>query len=252
MTACSTRLACALLAAATVSGCAGGGPLLHPAHTLRPGSASFAAGASGQIALRDLSDPQDNDERKLQEATVAPGVAPFVSGRLGIAGDNEAGLAYTGRAVRVDARHAFDLGGPALSIGLGGSLIFPQRPGRDDDELRLYGGGVDLPILIGVRSRSDLYALWAGPRVGLQLIQGDTAAPFVGEDPNEPTPEARDVDGKHIYTGLVLGMRAGFRHLHVALEIDASYHHAWGTLGDQARAIDQVSITPAGALVLSF
>jgi hypothetical protein len=154
--------------------------------------------------------------------------------------------------VRVDARHAFDLGGPALSIGLGGSVIFPQRPGRDDDELRLYGGGVDLPILIGVRSRNDLYALWAGPRVGLQFLNGDTAEPFVGGDPNEPTPVARDVDGKHLYTGVVLGMRAGFRHLHVALEIDASYHHAWGSFGDQERTIDQLSITPAGALVLSF
>ncbi|MEJ7728620.1 MAG: hypothetical protein WKG00_05345 [Polyangiaceae bacterium] len=252
MTARATSLPWALLAAAALCGCAGGAPLLHPAHTLRPGTTSFAAGASGQIALRDPSNARDDDERRLHEISVAPGVAPFVSGRLGILGNNEAGLTYTGRAVRLDARHAFDLGGPALSIGLGGSLIFPQRPGRDDDELRLHGGGVDLPILLGVRSRNDLYALWAGPRVGLQLLSGDAAEPFVGDDPNEPTPPARDVDGKHLYTGLVLGMRAGFRHLHVALEIDASYHHAWGSFGDQERAIDQVSITPAGAVVLSF
>lgn len=251
MTDRSTSLAVALLAAA-LGGCAGGGPLLHPAHTLRDGQASFAAGASGQIAVRDAVGTGDDDQRRLQEYTVAPGVAPFVAGRLGIAGDNEAGVTYTGRAVRLDARHAFDLGGPALSFGLGGSLIVPQRPGRDDDENRLYGGGFDVPILIGVRTRSDLYALWAGPRVGFQLIGGDTAPPFAGEDPNQPSPQARDVDGKHIYTGLVFGLRAGFRHLHVALEIDANYHHAWGTLGDQERTLHQVSITPAGAVVLSF
>ena len=36
----------------------------------------------------------------------------------------------------------------------------------------MYGGGVDVPVLFGWRSTSDLYALWVGPRGGLEALGG--------------------------------------------------------------------------------
>src|SRR5688572_953389 len=64
-------------------GCGGGSPLLHPAHVNRPGVVSIGAGASGQIALRTLG-AEASDADQLQDATVAPGVAPWVGGRVGL------------------------------------------------------------------------------------------------------------------------------------------------------------------------
>jgi hypothetical protein len=240
-------LAIAIALAAT--GCGGGSPLLHPAHVNGPGVFSFGAGASGQMAVRDVGG-EASDTGQLQDATVAPGVAPWVAGRVGIRGSNEAGLTYTGRTVRLDARHAFDLGGPALSVGAGASAIFPQRPGYGDSKSRLYGGSLDVPVLFGVRTRSDLYALWFGPRAGFGVI-GGSFREVLPPQPNT-TAEFRDVEARHFHGGLVVGMRAGFRHLHVAIEVDGTYHHVEGALGGTDAAIDQVTVTPAGALVLTF
>jgi hypothetical protein len=38
----------------------------------------------------------------------------------------------------------------------------------------------------------------------------------------------------------------------VALEIDGAYHFAGGTIGERAVRIEQLSLTPAGALTVSF
>lgn len=217
---------------------------------LTPGKVSLGAGASGQLALRSVG-TENSDTVRLEQATVAPGVAPWVGGRAGIDGSNEAGLTYTGRAVRVDGRHAFEFGDMALSAGAGASAIFPQRPGRGDDETRLYGGGIDVPLLFGVRTRSDFYALWIGPRAGFSIMGGSVRAVDVVA-PGEEEADAREFDARHFHVGLVAGVRAGFRHLHVAVELDGAYHYAEGTLGDQSASIDQVTLTPAGALVLSF
>jgi hypothetical protein len=222
---------------------------LHPAHVLTPGTVSVGAGASGQFALRSVG-TDDSQNSRLEQATVAPGVAPWVGGRIGIEGSNEAGLTYTARAVRLDGRHAFELGDAAISVGVGANVIVPQRPGRDDSEARLYGGGFDVPLLFGFRTRSDLYAMWFGPRAGFSILGGSVRS----TEPVAPGAEqtALDFDARHFQVGLVAGVRAGFRHLHVAVELDGAYHYAEGTIGEDAASIDQVSLTPAGALVLTF
>jgi len=235
------------LLAGGLIGCGGGAPLLHPAHALPPGIVSMGGGMSGQVALRQS--PTAPNGARLQKVAVAPGIAPWVAGRAGLAGSNEAGLTYTARAVRLDARHAFDLEGPAISVGVGGSLVFPQRPGRGDDETRVRGGGFDVPILFGVRSRSDLYAIWIGPRGGLEFlggsVLGDTVDPSTGS-------QFVDISVRHFQIGGVAGLRAGFRHLHVVVELDGAYHHAEGTFGKTPVSVDQVTLTPAGALVVTF
>jgi hypothetical protein len=70
----------------------------------------------------------------------------------------------------------------------------------------------------------------------------------------------RDVHGRHFHVGAVLGVAAGFRHLHAAVELDGTFHHVTGTVGAGRGAggkeldveTDQVTLTPGGAVILSF
>src|SRR6202034_1952887 len=85
---------------------------------------------------------------------------------------NEAGLTYSGRDIRLDGRHAFSLGKPTLSVGLGVSAIIAHAPGSGSDPTGVYGAGVDIPVLLGVHSANDIYAFWFGPRAGFEYIAG--------------------------------------------------------------------------------
>ena len=241
---------CAFLAlplAAALTGCGGGGPLLHPAHVLRPGGVQAGAGLSGQIALRDLPSLSER-EGHLQRLSVAPGVAPWVGARVGLPSSNEAGLAYTGRSIRLDARHAFTLGATTLSVGLGASAIVARRVGEATDGSSAYGGGFDIPILLGLASKGDLYAFWIGPRAGLELLSGRLA---VGTGTGAAVTEV-EATGRHVFAGLVSGIRVGFRHVYVAVEVNAAYHRSDGTFGGKPAGFDQLTITPSGALQISF
>ncbi|AKT36159.1 hypothetical protein [Chondromyces crocatus] len=251
---------------ASTAGCAGGAPLLHPAHVLPEGEVSVAGGLSGTFLLdpRGASETSGtpgapdaepalgaSDHADFEHLTAASGIAPWVGGRVGLGGSNEAGLTYTGRTVRLDGRHAFDLGGPALSVGLGASAIMARRPGGDaPDGSSVYGGGLDIPVLLGFRSSGDVYALWLGPRVGFSLLRGSLSRGS-GTDPNQ-TPELIDVSARHLQLGFVLGLRAGFRHLHVAVEVGGAYHRADGELNGAALSLDQVALAPGGGLIITF
>lgn len=241
------------------AGCHGQGPLLHPAHVLHPGDVSLGAGVFGAMVVAGAQAdspgagsrgaPDGVVERTLSELTVAPGMAPWASARVGIEGENEAGLTYTGRALRLDGRHAFSLGKPTLSIGLGAAALFAEANDASGDGGGVYGGGVDVPILLGFRSDADIYALWFGPRVGIELLSGEVRLP----DPDRSrTAPLVDASGLHLQLGLVLGVRAGFRHVHVALEAGVTYHHAEGDLGGTSVAIDQATFAPGGALTATF
>jgi hypothetical protein len=206
-------------------------PRSAPASSTEPGSAEESAAAA-----------------LVEDLTVAPGIAPWVAGRIGIQGSNEAGLTYGGRSIRLDGRHAFTLGKPStLSVGLGGSVVVARRPGSGN-EGSVYGGGLDVPVLLGYTSTADIYSFWIGPRGGFEVLRGTLAlAPPPGGES-----VAEDVGARHGYVGLVAGARVGFRHVHVALELDATYHFADGERGSVSMTIDQFTLTPAGALILSF
>ncbi|MDI1444948.1 hypothetical protein [Polyangium sp. 6x1] len=238
------------LCALGLAGCGGGAPLLHPAHVLSPGKVTLGAGLSGQPVLAALPSAPGTDEAQaetvLQDRTIAPAVAPWVGGRAGIAGSNEAGLTYSGRAVRLDGRHAFTLSkSVALSLGLGGELILSGRPSAgNNDAGSLLGGGLDVPLLIGWKSTGELYSGWIGPRAGISWVRG--ALPSA--DPAKPLTLA----GEHVRVGMVAGLRLGFRHVHVALEVGGDWHTVSGSLGATDVSFDQFSLTPAGALIVGF
>lgn len=211
----------------------------------------MGAGLSGQPVLLALPHASQSDEGKaealLQERTVAPALAPWVSARIGITGANEAGLSYSGRAVRLDGRHAFQLTkSVSLSAGAGGELLLIGRPRAGaGSPTEVLGGGFDVPVLVGWNSTGGLYSAWIGPRAGLSWVSGEIPAGLVVEQDTE-------VRGQHLRVGLVAGLRAGFRHVHVALELGGDWHHVSGRLGGASVAFDQLSLTPAGGLVLSF
>jgi hypothetical protein len=211
-----------------------------------------AGGVAGRLVALDRSALTDQASGLLEDVAVAPGIAPFVGARVGIQGDNEAGLAYMGRSVRLDARHAFDLGDAwRLSVGAGGSALLPRPRGGDADLGSVYGGGGDLPILVGWSSDSDIYSVWVGPRGGFELLRGRILETELSAS-ESASAEFVDISGTHAFVGGVIGMRVGFRTIHVALELDLAYHRAWGTFGEREADIEQLGVAPASALALSF
>ncbi len=255
------------LLVAMTAGCGGGAPLLHPAHVLRPGVVSFGGGVSGQVALRPVprttaattpgpvtpvgsAGSAENEAGLASELAVAPAVAPWVAGRFGIEGNNEAGLTYTGRALRLDARHAFDLGATTISIGLGADALAARRP--DAPGGGVYGGGFDVPLLLGWRSQSDVYCGWIGPRGGLEILRGHVLDSELGPIGGADAATSLEAKLTHGHVGGVVGARVGFRHVHVAVEIDAAYHRVSATLGARSATLDQVTLTPSGAIVATF
>jgi hypothetical protein len=239
-----------LLAAA--GGCGGGVPLMHSAHVLSPGDTSFGAGASARVAVLEAESADDRPSRVMEDLGFGAGVAPVVLGRIGIEGGNEAGLTYAGRSIRIDGRHAFDLGNDwALSLGAGGSAVLPRRDvqGRED-AASAYGPGIDVPVLFGTHAGSGIYSLWLGPRVGFEYLRGNVDEGLI--DGTGLEGELLPLEGTHFWAGGVLGIRVGFRHVHVAIELDGAWHHGSGTVGTFNGSFDQVSLTPAGALLLHF
>lgn len=237
------------------AGCGGGVPLLHGAHVLPPGDTAFGAGASAQIGVLAADPGTGRPSRVFEDLGFGAGVAPVVTGRVGIEGQNEAGLTYTGRSIRLDGRHAFDIGNDwALSLGAGGSALVPRRDVEGGpegaDDASAYGPGFDIPILFGTHAGAGIYTLWAGPRLGFQHLTGAVDGALV--DPTARPGSSLPLEGTHFWAGGVMGVRVGFRHLHVALEVDAAWHHGQGTLGDERTSFDQVSIAPAGGLILTF
>jgi hypothetical protein len=240
-------------------------PLLHPVHALAPGKTAFAVGVSDRFALGDEKQELDYARERPAGALPAearygrgvvvalvegPAVAPYVSARLGIPGSNEAGLSYSGQALRADARHAFEWEHSALSAGLGFTgRGFGQSPldlpGTDMDRAR--GFGVDLPLLYGYRTDADLISIWAGLRGSLDHFSGnvslDGLRPFT-------------LSATRLAAGPVVGVAIGLPPLWVAAELEVDYAHVTGSLArPDARYdanVDGVSVRPAAALIAKF
>ena len=280
--------ALALLAEA----CGGATPLLHPAHTLAPGKVSFGAGASGTFLAGDAGSSLDEatavtssggpttdaDRKKVVEGTItsvlaAPGVAPWIGGRVGVAERTEAGVAYTGRWARLDARHAFEDRKLALSIGVA-ALALLAHPSSDPDEpggTTAYVAGVDasgangfgfqVPVLVGYRSDAEVVQAWGGivgtfeQAFGTVVLSNATSAP---PDPTDPDGGANEFElDAHRFSGAaVLGLAVGIQPIWVAVELTGRYFSLEGSLRDaglSARSeLTGLSLEPAGALLGRF
>jgi hypothetical protein len=263
-----------LLAAAT--GCAGGTPLLHPARTLERGDVRAAAGLSGEAVVGSLADDLHaarEDAAKnpnapgpagtnpvyakgaLVAAAVAPGLAPFVGARVGVGSGLEGGVGYTGRGARIDMRRGLDLNETVtLSIGAGVSGAFYGHqqggaiPGVDLGSL--HGYGADIPIVIGWESDGGLYRLWLGARAGYE----HAAIGTVTSEPKSSSLQSPPLtlSANRWWGGGLIGLAAGFRHVHVALELDVTYQSVSGSFNQTDVTVAGLSLVPATALWWSF
>jgi hypothetical protein len=261
---------------ASLAGCGGGSPLLHPARALPKGEVRATGGFSYAVAAGDLSsalagaqaisngpqelppEPGSTPEYArgaLVAAAAAPGLAPFAAARVGIGEGFEGGLAYTGRGARIDARKAFALTPRMdLSVGAGGSGAFYGRsPGaslRAVDLGYLRGGGFDVPVLLGWESEGGLYRVWGGARGGFEhaVVETPSTEP---RDPAFSTPVTRLTADRWQVGGLA-GVAAGFHPVHVALEVEVTYLTVSGVYNGTAGQVSGLSLTPAAALWVSF
>ncbi len=259
------------------SGCGGGLPLLHPAQTLAQGDIRAEGGFSGNIAVGDLAsavtqaeaDPSSTQGTPTNPgsdptfargaivlASAAPGVAPLVGARVGLGWQSEGGIVYTGRAIRIDVRRSFDLSEKwALSLGVGGSSVLYGH--QSDGVLpnvtlsQIHGWGADVPLLVGYRSSGDLYSFWLGARGGWEQVD-------ISDVTSEPksvtlgTPPV-GLSATRFWGGGLLGFAVGFRHVHVAMELDAAYQIINGSYNQTTvPQISGLTLAPATALWWDF
>ena len=274
----------ALVLASAVSflaGCGGAAPLLHPAHVLAAGDLRAEAGIAARAVVGNLGDSLKGATNEaasakalgqdpcatgcsttyaqgaLVAAAMAPDLSPVAGVRVGVGGGFEGGIMYTGRGARIDLRRSFPLGKRptawALSVGLGLDAAFEGRQNNglpDVDNANLFGFGADLPVLLGWKSAANLYYVWLGARFG---YEHDTIQPRNSEVvPPGGQSTAPQLVGDRFAVGGLLGLAIGFRHIHVALELEADYAAITGTFGGTTGKIDGLSLTPATAVWFDF
>lgn len=200
--------------------------------------------------------PAPTDPRYTRGVLVAvaegPALAPWVSARVGLPGTNEAGLSFTGQAVRADARHAFDWGATAFSAGLGvtgrgfGHSAL-DLPGADLN--RVNGFGLDLPLLYGYRTDADLISVWAGVRGAYDHWSGKVRLDADADS---------SLNATRLSAGPLVGFAVGVAPIYVAAELELDYSHVTGTVdraapsAPDAASINGWSLSPAGALIGKF
>ena len=264
-----------LAALASVTGCGGGAPLLHPARALGAGEVRVAGGLSANAvvgnASKDLTAARNQAASSsnipgaagtnptyakgaLVEAVLAPGIAPYISARAGIGHGAEGGITYTGRGGRVDVRITKDQrNGVTYSAGVGVSAAFyGTQQGETLPAVvlsQIHGYGADIPLLVGWSSASQVYQVWAGARAG---FEHDTIDDLTSEPGSNIGAEPIRLTGTRYSAGGLLGLAVGFRHLHVAMEIDASYVDVDGAYNGTHVTFGGVSLTPAAAILWTF
>jgi hypothetical protein len=226
------------------------------------GLSAATRNATNEAAANPGGGPSRGDvtyaEGALALASIGPGVAPIAGARVGLGAQFEGGIAYTGRAVRADVRRSFELSDAmAISIGVGGLATLYGRNESDtlpDVNLgRVHGWGADVPILIGYQSTGDLYMLWAGARAGWEHIDIDDLTDDAGAEPGEPPgPGPISLSATRFWGGGLLGAAVGFRHLHVAMELDVSYASVTGDYDATHAHVAGVTLAPAAALWWRF
>lgn len=255
--------------------CAGGAPLLHRARTMASGDMQLTTGVAANVAAGPLGDDlrrardeaardprvpgapgSDPDYAKgaLVAAAVAPGLSPVVAARVGVGAHFEGGLAYTGRAVRVDFRRSFDDGPWSLSLGLGLSAALSGRqtgaPLPNVDLPSMRGYGADIPILGGWESAGGLYSVYAGPRAGFEHV---TISTLTSEPKDPPLGGAPiHLEASRFHAGGVVGFATGFNHVHVALELGAGYQSVSGSYNGNDVTVSGLTLTPASAIWTTF
>jgi hypothetical protein len=247
--------------------------LLHPARTLPAWEVRAAGGMSANFVPSSLGTalnaaraesptpstkgaityPTDVTYAKgaLIAGLVSPGIAPYISARAGVGNQFELGLTYTGRAARIDLRRSWSWDKVSVSVGAGLSYLFYGDEGGASlpfiDLNSTQGFGADVPLLIGWESSARIFMAWAGVRGGFDHVGiSDT------DEIQFPMTLPSELSATRLYGGGLVGLAAGFRHVHVGLEFDASYQTVTGSFFSTHATVAGLTLVPAGALWIDF
>ncbi|MCS6900072.1 MAG: hypothetical protein RMJ98_08300 [Myxococcales bacterium] len=199
------------------------------------------------------STPEEYRRGALAVAALAPGVAPWVSARVGLGHESEGGVAYSGRALRVDGRYALRSGSGALSLGVGGQALLARREESGWEGLRgvelggVSGYGLDVPLVFGWRSEAGLLTAWVGLRGGYERQWGQ-----IGLDPDGSGRQLVNWSASRWWWGGLVGLRSGFRRVFVVMELDVASSSARASVEDAPVMLEGVTWTPSVALVGRF
>jgi hypothetical protein len=165
----------------------------------------------------------------------------------------EGGLSYTARAVRADVRRSFSFSRRwSVSVGVGGSAVLRGYQAADVvrgvDLSGLHGWGADLPVLVGYASEGDLYRVWLGARGGWEQVDLSLSA----SNSSTVGASADSMSATRLWGGGLLGLAVGFRHVHVAMEIDICYSTVAGDYGSTHARVAGLTLAPASAVWWSF
>ena len=272
-------LGVAILALSSVS-CGGGLPLLHPAQVLPSGVTSLSTGIGsnwvGGEANREVDQARAATAAGLPATALStapavaaslwsPGLFPWVSMRLGLGSENEAGATYTGHRARIDARHALIFGHWALSLGLGAGLglahpstgesgststFGTSEPIRGLDTSQTRSFAFDVPVIIGWHSSGDIARLWFGLRPSYEHAYGT----LVFATPS--TTSEAEFNANAMTLGGLVGLAMGLRPLFVAMELSVGESRARGSMSGTpgviaggAASLSAISLTPAAAII---
>ena len=146
------------------------------------------------------------------------------------------GPRYTGRARAGRLRRSFDVSDTlGALLGAGGSAALYGRHEAASlpnvDLGRLHGWGADVPVLVGYESDGDLYMSGSGARGGWEHVDIGDVDQRARERPRSGTPPIA-LSATRFWGGGLVGAAVGFRHVHVALELDASYATVTGDYND--------------------
>jgi hypothetical protein len=200
-----------------------------------------------------------------QNAIVGPGLGPYVAARVGLAADNEACIEFTGRRLRVGARHAFEWDDFALSLGGGVASLRNTTDDTTPDgndglvqsgfEFNSSGFGLDVPVVAGWSPPGRMVAVWAGTRLAYESIAGDL--PFVvggSIDDAEASARAFQLSG---LGGLSVGVSPVWVRLGVELTVGRASTEItlpWADTPEQRieDSFTAISVSPAGAVAVEF
>lgn len=217
------RSACAVLAIAL--GCAPAAPILSGGRTTPRGRTELAVGSAVRVPVGDFVPETGIAEDNVIAYGAPGGVAPLGSVRHGLDRNIDLGVDVVGSTIRGTVRGQFDVGSGALILG-----ATPLVGVMSADTTSVRAGALGSAVL-GI-DVSSLYEAWAGVRLGLEHLAGE------------------GVGLSGLRAGGVVGLAAGFRRIHVLVELAVDYEHWWGDVGDISIARDGLVLTPAFAVRL--
>lgn len=218
----AAAVACLLLLA-----CSPATPVLSGGSTTPAGRSDVAVGGAYRFPLGELAQGEVRDA--FESEALEAGPVPVVRYRYGFSPEFDAGVTVVGPALSADGRYTLWVDEahslrPAFSLGANATA------GLFSEGFRFGAGVVPLFAL----SATSLLEVWLGPKLALDGVStGDAHG---------------SVSARGFSAGGVFGLGAGFRNVHVLMEL-AVVHEWWdGSSATQDLQFSGVSLTPAFAL----